>query len=123
MMPQDFQKRGFVSLLTFAGFVIMSLTGLVLYIMPQGRVAYWVVWKFLGLTKTQWDSMHTISSILFLAAGIFHLVYNWNAFVSYIISKIQGGLRMKREMVLTGALTVLVIVSAVACLHLPIWWT
>ncbi len=52
MEKKEFNGKGFVSLLTFGSFLIMTVTGLVLYFVPHGRVAYWVDWKLLGLTKT-----------------------------------------------------------------------
>ena len=41
MSEQDkgWNKRGLTSLLTLGGFLVMSVTGLLLYIVPQGRIA------------------------------------------------------------------------------------
>lgn len=54
MSERPFHTRGFISLLTFASFILMSVTGIVLYTAPQGRIAYWVAWTFWGLEKPQW---------------------------------------------------------------------
>ena len=40
------------SLTIMLAFLVMVLTGIVLYIVPQGRVAYWADWRLLGLSKT-----------------------------------------------------------------------
>jgi hypothetical protein len=51
MEKRGFHGRGFFSLLSFGGFIVLALTGIVLFIMPHGRVAYWTDWRFLGLTE------------------------------------------------------------------------
>jgi len=113
MAKSGWHRRGLTSLLTLAGFLVMSITGLVLYIVPQGRVAYWTVWKLAGLTKTQWDNIHILSSLLFIVAGAFHLYFNWKPLLNYLRDKVQGGVRLKKELGLTAAGLVLVTVSAI----------
>lgn len=108
-----FHKRGFVSLLTFAGFVAMGFTGLVAYIMPEGRVAYWTDWRLLTLTKYDWGDMHVLTSIMFLAAGSFHLYFNWKPFTNYVAGKAKAGLKYKRELAATTVLTVFVLASSI----------
>lgn len=112
MNKQGFHSRGFISFLTFAGFLIMTLTGVVLYLVPYGRIAYWTDWRMLGLTKTDWGNIHIVSSLFFLIAGGYHLFYNWKAFVNYLMNKVSGGLRLKRELALTSAIGVLIIFGA-----------
>lgn len=80
---QRWHGRGLTSLLTLAGFIIMGVTGLVLYFVPQGRIAYWTHWTFLGLDKTQWGDIHILSSVLFVAVGIVHTVNNWRRLWGY----------------------------------------
>jgi len=65
-------------------FLVMSYTGIILFIVPQGRVAYWSDWKFLGLTKTQYGDLHTTAMVLMLIFGILHIYYNWKPLVSYL---------------------------------------
>ncbi len=114
---RGFHTRGFISFLTLSGFLVMSITGLVLYIVPYGRVAYWVDWRFMGLSKTDWDNIHIISSLLFLVAGSFHLYYNWRALMNYIINRISGGIKLRKELGLATVLSVIVVISAFY--HLP----
>lgn len=106
--------RGLTSLFTAAGFVIMSVTGIAAYIVPQGRIAYWTDWVFLGLTKTQWGDIHIISSLLFVIAGAFHIYFNWKPFWGYIKDRVKGGLKLKRELALTGILSLLIILSGIS---------
>lgn len=80
-----FQKISSLTLLI--SFVPLVLTSIVLYIVPEGRVAYWSDWHWLGLTKTQWGDVHINLGFLFLAAGLLHLFYNWKAMVAYMKNK------------------------------------
>jgi hypothetical protein len=76
--------RRIVSLLLVFSFILLLITGIVLYIVPAGRIAYWADWKFIGLTKEQWGNIHIISGILGLIAGAIHIFYNWKAIILYL---------------------------------------
>ncbi len=79
--------RKIVSLTAMVSFTVLILTGIVLFIQPHGRVAYWVDWRLWGLSKTQWDSTHIHAGILFLLAIVLHIYYNWCSIVSYLKGK------------------------------------
>ena len=113
----NFRLRAYVS--TFLGFsgLVLLLSGIVLYISPPGRVAHWVNWRFLGGTKDQWSALHTILSFLFIAIGIWHLVYNWRPFIHYLKGKTSSLLRWKRES--TTALLTVVLIGVLAVLDIP----
>jgi hypothetical protein len=55
-----------------------------LFFSPQGRVAYWSGWKMFGLSKEDFSAVHTTFMVLFLAAGIWHIVLNWKPIVTYL---------------------------------------
>ena len=109
--------RTIISLTTVWMFLVMGITGLVLYTVPQGRIAYWVDWKFLGLTKTDWGDIHIVSAVLFLVAGGWHLYFNWRAFLNHLRRKLEQGFRIRRELLITVGITAFVAVSALA--HIP----
>jgi len=113
MKDKAFHNRGFITFLTGLSFLIMTITGIVLYFVPHGRIAYWVDWKFIALTKTDWDNMHIVSSIVFAAAGIYHIYYNWKALVNYIVSKVSHGLRLKKELYIASAISLFVIIGSI----------
>lgn len=48
--------RKITSLTGLLSFLITLLTSVILYVVPEGRVAYWADWHLLGLTKTQWGT-------------------------------------------------------------------
>lgn len=79
--------RKITSLTMLVSFVLLVLTSVILYIEPQGRVAYWSDWRLWGLSKPQWGNLHLNLGALFLLAGIFHLVYNWKAVTAYLKDK------------------------------------
>ncbi len=107
--PAKFNKKAFVSFLTLFYSIVIILTGVVLYFAPPGRVAHWVEWKFLGLTKEEWQAVHTIFSFIFVVIAGYHLYYNWVVFWSYLKSKVVDGIKMKKELLWSGVLTVAVL--------------
>lgn len=109
--------RGLTSLMTVFGFAIMSFSGVIAYIVPQGRIAYWTDWHLLGLTKTNWGDLHILISLLFLIAGGFHIYFNWKPLKNYFISKARGGLNLIKEIVVCLVVALWVITSSI--LRLP----
>jgi hypothetical protein len=65
-------------------FILCILTSIILYIVPQGRVAYWADWHLWGMTKSQWGDLHINLGFLFLFAGLFHIFYNWKVITAYM---------------------------------------
>ncbi len=108
----DIKWRTIISLTTAWMFVIMGITGLILYIVPQGRIAYWVDWRFLGLSKTDWGDIHIVTAILFLVAGGWHLYYNWRAFLGHLRRRAAQGVKLRKELLITVAITVFIAMSA-----------
>ena len=76
--------RKITSLTLGISFLIMSYTGIMLFLAPHGRVAYWSNWHLFGLTKTQYGDLHTTSMVLFLFTGILHIYYNWKPLINYL---------------------------------------
>jgi len=99
--------RKIVSLTALASFLLTIITSFVLYIAPQGRIAYWSDWHLLGLTKTQWGNLHINLGTLFLIALCLHVFYNWKPITAYL-SKARKVVVMTRECCLAGAITLLV---------------
>jgi hypothetical protein len=113
MPSTKINKRGLTSFFTLFGFLIMSITGLVLYIGPAGRVAYWTIWKFAGLSKDDWGNIHILSSILFIVAGAVHIYFNWKPLMHYFQDKARKAVRLRKELAISLALSAWLIVSSV----------
>lgn len=79
--------RKITSLTALLSFVCMVVTSLILYIVPQGRVAYWADWTLLGLDKTQWGDLHINMGLLFLLSIGLHIYYNWKVILAYLKDK------------------------------------
>jgi hypothetical protein len=79
--------RRITSLTASLAFVLMVLTSVILYIVPQGRVAYWADWRLWGLTKTDWGNLHINLGLLFLIALFVHIYYNWKPLINYLKNK------------------------------------
>ena len=113
MNNKPFIFRKFISFLTFFSFTMIALTGVVLYFVPPGRIAYWLDWRFLGLPKNCWEQMHLLSALLFLIAATIHLVLNWKPLWNAIFSKVGGAAGRKWEMLAGLAVTAFVVLSAI----------
>jgi hypothetical protein len=79
--------RKITSMTMLVTLVVLILNSIVLYVVPEGRVAYWADWRFLGLTKTEWGDQHITIGFLFLLASFLHLYFNWGAVKSYLKNK------------------------------------
>ena len=109
-----FQWRAFVSVLTAWSFTIAAVTGLVLYVVPQGRIAYWVDWRLLALTKTDWGNIHVVAVWVFVVFGALHLLlYNLRPFIKYLKGRVAGGPPLRPEFLAATAAAALVVVSAI----------
>lgn len=76
--------RRVISLTALLSFFFLALSGVMLFLSPQGRVAYWSGWTLLGLAKEQYSAVHTTFMVLFLAVGIWHIVLNWRPITGYL---------------------------------------
>ena len=113
MNKRSWSGRAFISLCSLVSFILLCLTGIILYTEPQGRVAYWIKWHFLSLEKDQWTSIHIYSGLLFLVAGAFHVYYNWGPLIKYLSGKIESALRYKRELILSSIIFIWIAASGI----------
>ena len=111
MKKIKFKFRAFTALIVLWSFIVENVTGIVLYIVPPGRIAHWTNWKLWGFTKEQWGALHTIFGYLFLIFAVIHIYYNWKAIMNYIKQKIKAGLRMRVELGISLVLIILVFVA------------
>lgn len=101
-----------VSLTLAFSFLIMSITGIILYITPKGKVAYWSHWKMFGLSKIQWVDIHITSMILFIVIAIWHIYYNWKPLMSYIKNSAKQITLLKKELLIAFFVNVLFVSGA-----------
>ena len=103
---QVMNMRKITSMTLFISLLVLIINSVVLYVVPEGRVAYWADWKFLGLTKSDWGEQHTTVGILFAVAGILHIVYNWKPIVAYMKN------RAREVKIFTGSFNIAMVVTA-----------
>ncbi len=108
MAKRQFHFRAFVSLFLLISALVITVTGVVLYLSPPGRIANWTGWMILGLTKTQWQGIHTVFALLFVVAVGIHTYLNWRVILSYLYDRVRGGVRRGRELALACFAIVLV---------------
>lgn len=98
-MKIRFSWRIFISFGLLLSFLMLLVSGVILYISPPGRVANWTDWRMLGLTKTGWNNQHVIFGFAFAVLSIFHVFFiNWKAFLSYLKTKTAQGLKSPAEL-------------------------
>ena len=95
-----FNWRAFFSVLACLSFIGMVFTGVILFIVPPGRVANWTGWTLIGLTKHQWIGLHDWFSVIFILASVFHIYLNWKVLVSYFKNKVSKVFALRFEWVL-----------------------
>jgi len=76
--------RKITSLTALLSFIPLFVTSVVLYMIPQGRVAFWVDWHLWGLTKTQWTDIHITTGLLFIISIFLHIYYNRKPIMAYL---------------------------------------
>ncbi len=68
-----FYWRALVTFYIVLSFLVIAASGVVLFISPPGRVANWFQWSFGGLTKANWQAVHTVFTFLFVTAAAVHI--------------------------------------------------
>ena len=99
--------RKITSFVMLYSFVIMVVSGVMLFISPFGRLSMMIRWEMLGLDKMQWQALHIIFMVIFAIGGILHIVYNFKAIKNYLKSK------SKKMVVLTTSHSIAIGVTAI----------
>lgn len=121
MLKNKQATRAFVAFLVTWSFVVLTVTGLVLYVVPHGRVVNWTFWSLAGLGKDGWADVHILFGVVFIIGGALHLYFNWKPFKNYLADRILGHLALKRELVTSLATTVLLTIGAIYAVP-PVSW-
>lgn len=108
-----FRFRNFTSVTLLFSFIILGLSGLALYIRPEGSIARWIDWSFLGLDKKGWEGLHTLFSTMFLLFSIIHLCFNWKVLVTFLRKKIADGIKLRKELTVSFIFVILFAVVAI----------
>ena len=80
-------SRKFVTLQVALGFLMLTITGLVMFFWPPREVAMATHYALLGLGKGAWEDIHLSFSFLFIGAVVIHLWLNRRALVAYLANR------------------------------------
>lgn len=99
--------RKITSMTMLLSLLVLILNSIILYVVPEGRVAYWADWKFFGLTKGDWSAQHTTVGVLFLIAGLLHIYFNWKPIVAYMKN------RARQVKIFTGSFNAALVLTVI----------
>ena len=112
-----FHGRGFTSMLLLIAFLLMAVSGVVLYYAPKGRDANWTGWSSIGLQREQWVAVHITGSLLFVLAALVHLHFNRRAMLVYVKTKAGRGLQLWKELLAALAIGAFVLLGTLYNVH------
>lgn len=112
-----FSVRAAAVFLLGLAFLAMVLSGVVLVIAPSGRIAGTLDWSVLGLSRPGWERLHLTTGLLFLGAGLWHIVLHWSVIAHLLWSAAARSLCHRRELAL--AVVGLAVVIAVSAFDWP----
>ncbi len=88
---------------------MLIITGIVLFIMPHGRVAYWTGWTLLGLGKDQWEAIHIVFGILMMIFGLWHIYLNWHPIMNYLKQKPASS----NPLIISGTVSIVLLILSI----------
>ncbi|MBI5768420.1 MAG: DUF4405 domain-containing protein [Verrucomicrobia bacterium] len=106
-----FQWRALVTSLVAFSFVLLLVSGVILFLAPPGRVANWTNWTIIGLRKGDWSGLHIWFSAVFLVVVGFHLFFNWRPLMSYLKDRLTRRVGFRPEWLAATALVAVVMIG------------
>lgn len=94
-------------------FIVDTVSGIILYIAPPGRIAHWTNWAVWGIDKEEWAAIHTVFGYLLLIVVGVHLWYNWKRFMNFIWSTIRKALNLKWELLAATVVSLLIFLGTI----------
>ncbi len=85
-----FRFRRFVNACLFLSFLASAVSGIVLFLRPEGSLARWTGWTMLGLDKKHWETVHIMFVLVVLVASIAHLWLNWRPLLSSLLGRVSS---------------------------------
>jgi len=108
MKKKKFSWRGWTTFVVAISFIVDTISGIILYISPPGRVANWTNWTVWRLDKGEWEAIHTIFGYILLIIVGLHLYYNWKMFMNFLWSKVKKAMNLRRELITATLVCLLV---------------
>lgn len=102
------------SLTMLLSMIVMTYTGIILFVSPPGRIANWANWEILALTKKQYGEIHSVMMILFIIATLLHLYYNWKPITSYMKNQTKKMVLFTKDMMIAFLVTAIFVVGTLS---------
>lgn len=99
------------SLTMFFVMLVMTYTGIVLFIAPPGRIAHWSNWEIFGLTKDEYANIHSTFMALFIFMTLFHIFYNFKPITSYMKNRAKEFVFFTKDMIVALVLTLVFLIG------------
>lgn len=115
-----FRSRTAVSFIILFSFILLAVSGVIMYLRPEGNIARWTSWSIWGLNKQNWEGLHTLFSIFFILSVAFHVVYNWKAISTYFKGVFTKSFGYRRE--LTAAVVITALFLTISLWQIDPFW-
>lgn len=106
--------RPFISWIITWSFLVMTWTGIMLFIVPKGRVADWIKWEFMGLSKENYTALHVTFMVIFVLGAIVHIILNWKLLVNYLKNRERDSKTGPKIFIVTLIITLFVVWGTLA---------
>jgi hypothetical protein len=106
---KKFQWRAFITFSIVFAFLVILVSGIILYVAPPGRIANWSRWTIVALTKSQWQAVHTVFAALFVIIALFHVYFNWKVILSNVRKRIADGMSRRRELAFALSIGIVIV--------------
>lgn len=120
-----FRFQTFTSLAALILFLMVALSGAILYISPRGRVANWGQWTVWGWDKESWAAFHINATIFFVLFIVIHLLFNWKMLIGYLkrgtVGLFRGSFELLAALILGAVVFVGTMVNAPPFSHFVAW--
>lgn len=110
---ESFNLRAFASVFAGLSFVLMAVTGLILFFAPSCRIARDTSWMVWGHDKEQWVAVHVWLGIACVITSGIHIYLNWAALTNYFKDRVHKALAFRVEWVAALAICVVLYVGSV----------
>jgi hypothetical protein len=90
------------------GFLMLVLTGLLMYLVLPPRSGRSMVW---GLTRHQWGDIHFWVSVMFSGLIVVHTILHWNWITCMVKTRILEKMGAKGKILLTVIIVLLLIMT------------
>lgn len=117
MIKNKYSGRSLALFIVAWTFTVLTVTGIILFIAPKGKVAVWLDWSLAGIEKQQWQWVHLVFGGIFIIAGSIHLYFNWKSFKKQIVTRVKGRFKPKPEMLLATVFTTVLFTASI--LNIP----